>query len=400
MAKRLTREEVPVEEAWRLEDLFPTIKDWEGALGVVDSEIAHVTCYRGRLKEGPGTLLQCLEAAEDLLRKFFNVNTYATLRLSGDGTNPANQAIAGRAAAAMARVQAGLSFIEPEILALPDGTIAQYLTAEPGLRPFKRNLKQILSNKPYVLSPEAEKVLASLGEVMKAPHMLYNRTKSSDMRFEPVTDSTGRKVPVSFATYEVMLEKSPDVTLRRNAFLSFTRGISAYQNVLGGTFGTEIRKNVVLAKTRGFESTTHMFLHYQESSMKAYTNLLDIIQKEIAPHMRRSLNSARECSDWIRSCTAILKLRWIRNSTLSLLLKRPGSRLLKLPGSWGKSTPVLSALHYATDGSTASITSASLQVLSAQVYMMYTPISSPHGVTVLAQCSRSHTNWATQWQGY
>jgi hypothetical protein len=129
---------------------------------------------------------------------------------------------------------------------------------------------------------------------MKAPYMLYNRTKSSDMRFEPVTDSRGRKVPVSFATYEVMLEKSPDTTLRRNAFLSFTRGISAYQNVLGGTFGTEIRKNVVLAKARGFESATHMFLHRQESSLKAYTNLLDIIQKEIAPHMRRYVEFRKE----------------------------------------------------------------------------------------------------------
>jgi oligoendopeptidase F len=287
MAKRLTRKEAPIEETWRLEDLFPTIEDWEAALRAIDSQIAEVTRYSGRLGEGPGPLLECLEAAENLLREFSNVNTYATLLLSGDGTNPANQAIAGRAAAAMARVQAGLSFIEPEILELPEGAIEQYLTAEPSLWPFRRNLEKTLSNKPYVLSPEAEKILASLGEIMKAPHMLYNRTKSSDMRFEPATDSAGREVPVSFATYEVILEKSPDATLRRNAFLSFARGISAYQNVLGGTFGAEIKKNVVLAKARGFQSTTHMFLHYQESSLKAYTNLLDIIQKEIAPHMRR-----------------------------------------------------------------------------------------------------------------
>ena len=119
MAKRLTREEVPVEETWRLEDLFPTIEDWEAALREADSETAGVTRYSGRLGEGPGTLLECLGAAENLLRKFYHANTYAMLLLSGDGTNPANQAIAGRAAAAMARVQAGLSFIEPEILELP-----------------------------------------------------------------------------------------------------------------------------------------------------------------------------------------------------------------------------------------------------------------------------------------
>ena len=287
MAKRLTREEVPIEETWRLEDLFPTMHDWEEGLAAIVPEIDEVTCYRGRLGEGPSTLLKCLEAAENLMRKYYHVNLYAHLLLSCDGTNPENQAIAGRSAATGARVRAGLSFIEPEILRLPDGTIEQYLEAEPGLEPFRRNLEKTISDKPHVLSMQTEAVLASLDEVMKAPHMLYNRTKSSDMRFEPVTDSTGREVPVSFATYEVMLEKSPDTTLRRNAFQSFARGLCAYQNVLGGTFGTEIRKNVVLAKARGFESATHMFLHWQESSVTAYTNLLNIIQEEIAPHMRR-----------------------------------------------------------------------------------------------------------------
>jgi len=171
-------------------------------------------------------------AAENLLRKFHHVNVYALLLLSEDGTNPRNQGIAERTAAAMARIQAGLSFIEPEILRLPDGTIKQCLREEPGLLPFRRNLEMTLRNKPYVLSRETEEILASSGEIMKARHMLYNRTKSSDMRFCSAKDSSGWEVPVSFATYEVTLEESPDTTLRRNAFSSFTCGISAYKNVL------------------------------------------------------------------------------------------------------------------------------------------------------------------------
>ncbi|NLA06741.1 MAG: oligoendopeptidase F family protein, partial [Firmicutes bacterium] len=58
MSERLTREEVPVEETWRIEDLFPTIKHWEAALIAVDSEIDRATRYRGRLGEGASTLLE------------------------------------------------------------------------------------------------------------------------------------------------------------------------------------------------------------------------------------------------------------------------------------------------------------------------------------------------------
>lgn len=138
MARRLARSEVPIEATWRLEDLFPSLSHWEAALSTVDSEIAKVTVFRGRLGEGPGVLLQCLEAAEATMRKMLPVGMYAMLLISGDGTDPANQSAAGKADAAQARLWAGLAFLEPEILALPDGTVERYLHAEPRLEPLDR----------------------------------------------------------------------------------------------------------------------------------------------------------------------------------------------------------------------------------------------------------------------
>ena len=293
MSRRLLRSEVPVEDTWRLADLFASVEEWERVLASVDAEIAGVARFRGRLGEGGAVLLECLEASDTLGRRVLPAVLYARLRLAEDGTAPANQAMAGRAAAAMARVEAAVAFMRPEILSLPDGTVQRYLSEEPRLEPFRRHIERILADKPHVLSAQTEAVLASLSEVMQAPQMLYGRAKSSDMRFDPVTDSAGREVPLSFATYETSLEKSADTTLRRNAWGSFTRGLAAYQNVLGGTFGTEVRKNVVLAKARGFQSAADMFLHEQESSVEAYTGLLDVIQKQVAPHMRRYVELRR-----------------------------------------------------------------------------------------------------------
>ncbi|OPZ63554.1 MAG: Oligoendopeptidase F, plasmid [Firmicutes bacterium ADurb.Bin506] len=287
MAERLKRAEVPAELTWRIEDLFATSAHWETALASLDADVASFGRFKGRLHEGASLFLQCMEEAEALGRKASPVVLYAHLLIATDGTDPANQAIAGRAHAAVARIRAGMAFLEPEIVALPAGTVEGYIAAEPGLEPFRRYLMRILSNKPHVLSPETERVLASLGELMTAPYNLYERCKSSDMHFEPATDAAGREHPVSFATYEVLLEKSSDTVLRRNAYRSFSKGLASYREVLGGTFGAEVRKNVVLARARGFESATHMFLHQQESSMKAYLNLLDVVQREMAPHMRR-----------------------------------------------------------------------------------------------------------------
>ncbi|WP_374711940.1 oligoendopeptidase F [Symbiobacterium terraclitae] len=286
MAKRLTRAEVPVEQTWRLTDLFATQEEWERELEAIGEAVQTVTQYKGRLGEGAGVLLACLTAHEELRGRMVRAGTYASLRFSEDGSNPENQAAMARAQALLAQVGAALAFLESEILALPEGTVARYLGEEPGLAPFGRWLELVLDRRPHALHPETEAALAALGEVTGAPYLVYNRAKAGDMSFEPITVD-GRTEPVSFSTYEERLERDPDAAVRRTAFRSFSAGLRRYQNTFGATFATEVKKNVVLARLRGYESATHMLLHPQEVTVDVYNNILDVIQAEVAPHMRR-----------------------------------------------------------------------------------------------------------------
>lgn len=287
MQKRLTRAEVPVEETWNLTDLFPTGEAWEAELTGVEADIVTVAAYQGKLGEGADRLLACLDAQEALQARFVRVMTLASLRNSEDGTNPVNQGAMARVAGLAAKISAGFSFIRTEILGLPEGTVERYLQTEPGLVSHRYQLTEMLEYKPHTLTPETEMALASLGEVQGAPSMIYNRAKSSDMQFEPITDREGNSLPMSFALYEGMYEGSEDVEIRRRAFASFTRGLKNYQNTFAATFATEIKKNVVLARLRGYPSTTHMLLHPQKVTAESYSNILDILGTELAPHMRR-----------------------------------------------------------------------------------------------------------------
>ncbi|MFZ5817730.1 MAG: oligoendopeptidase F [Bacillota bacterium] len=286
MAKLLTRAEVPVEQTWNLADLFATQDLWEQEMKAIEADAASVTQYKGRLGEGASTLLACLTAYEEIYGRIIRATTYAHLRMAEDGTNPANQAVAAKAQALQARLGAAFSFVQSEILLLPEGSVERYLQEEPGLEVYRNTLEQILETKPHALHPETEAALAALSEVTHAPYMIYNRAKSSDMQFEPIS-AGGAEQPVSFSTYEEALEKDPDVETRRAAFRSFTEGLKKYKNTFAATFATEVKKNVVLARLRKYESTTHMLLKPQRVTMEMYSNVLDIIQSEVAPHMRR-----------------------------------------------------------------------------------------------------------------
>lgn len=284
---RLRRNEVPVEQTWKLEDLFPSPEAWEAERKAIEADLPAVTQYKGRLAEGPATLALALKAFEGLMERVDRWATYAQLRVSEDGSDPQYQGMGAMAYALAAQFMAATSFLKSEILALPEGQVEAWMAADAELAVYRPWLEKILIERPHKLHPETEEALAALGEVMEAPFVTYERARSSDITFEPVTAPDGRTLPVSFSLYEDELELSADTAVRRAAFDSFTRGLKAYQNTLAATFGTEVKKNVVLARLRGYESVTHMLLASHQIDHAVYYNLLDVIQEELAPHMRR-----------------------------------------------------------------------------------------------------------------
>lgn len=287
MGQRLTREQVAVEQTWDLNDLFDSQDAWERELGDIMEQLPAITAYKGTLHTGAAALLACLEAEEALSIRVQLAAAYARLRQSEDGTNPLNQANSARMGDVVSQINAALSFIRSEILDLPEGQMERYLQDEPGLEPFRKTLLDLLETKPHRLTPETESVLASLGEVLGAPYTIYLRGKLSDMSFSSVEDSKGNAHPVSFALYETNYEMSADTKLRRAAYESFTRTLAAYQHSFAAVYATEVKKQTVLSRLRGYHSVTEMLLAPQQVTSAMYQNILDIIGTKLAPHMRR-----------------------------------------------------------------------------------------------------------------
>lgn len=284
---RWKRSEVPKELTWKLADLFPSDEAWEAELLQIERDLPAIAAYKGRLREGAGTLLECLTLQEKLMERMTRAMTYTHLKKSEDLTNPVNQANASRTAALQARINAALSFIESEILGLPEHSIEAYINSEKGLGPFRKMLTEILERKTYKLAPETEEALAALGEVLQAPYKVFGMVKLADMSFAPIEDQNGHELANSFALYEGKYMFSPDTNIRRKAFDSFADTLKLYQNTIAAVYETEVKKQVSLSRLRGYESVTHMLLKPQNVTLDMYHNQLDVIKNELRPHMRR-----------------------------------------------------------------------------------------------------------------
>ncbi len=284
---RMARADVPKALTWNLDDLFASVADWEAELYSLDAQHGTLQIYQGNFGHNAARMVACLDAVEAVQLRLMQLGSYAHLRNAEDGTNPAHQDAMARVTALGARIHAGMAFVNSEILELPDGLVEQFLACEPALQAHRITLTDLLETKPHRLGADTEKALAALGEVLGAPSLVYNRSKTNDIAFAPFEDDAGKPLANSFNLFESSYEGHADATIRRNAWASFSEGLKRYNHTYAATFATEVKKNVVLARLRNYPSTEAFLLRPHKIPYTLYTNILKIIQAELAPHMRR-----------------------------------------------------------------------------------------------------------------
>ncbi|WP_044023068.1 oligoendopeptidase F [Bacillus sp. SG-1] len=284
---RMRREDVPEKQTWDLRDIFSSREEWEKELQAVQADVKSVTQFKNRLHESGQVMLQCLEAKEELLKRFTLVYSYASLKQTADHTDTTSQKDAARAEEAGSRINASLAFVETEIIALPKEKLNTFLEEEEGLASFTKYLHDLQDRKPHTLGEETEETLAALGSVFSAPYNIYNRGKLSDMQFDSFIDEEGNELPLSFALYEGKYSSSPSAEIRRNSYESFIKTLQQYKNAFAAAYATQVNQEVITARLRKYDSVTDMLLAPQQVTKEMYNNQLDIIQEELAPHMRK-----------------------------------------------------------------------------------------------------------------
>lgn len=296
MALRLKRAEVPVEQTWNLADIFATPDAWQAALNQATADYSAIEKHRGTIADGPSALLTYMQAAEDLIVRTNQIAWYADFSLSVDGGNAEGQAMAARVRPLVARANGLEAAMGSELVQLPDGLVDSYLDQEPRLRDYKTFIHDLTVDRPYMLSPEAEAALAALSEDVQRPRAIHQTATSADMKFPPAADSQGNVHSVSLGDFLMDTELRPDTTLRRNAWVSLTDTLSAYQNTLAANLNGHLGRFAAVAKLRGYPSAFHYILESrlhgmyggrQCTSAEAFHRILDVIGAEVAPHMRR-----------------------------------------------------------------------------------------------------------------
>lgn len=276
------RKEVPLEETWDISGLFTSDDEFYQTLTeTIRSAKAFNAQYVNQLNDVQ-IIEQALDDYSEILIQLDRMANYAELRLSVDTANEQSQTLSAKLSTSYGKIASGLSFVVSEIVSLSESDLDELIN----ISKYPHFLTKVKSKKAYELSPEVEKVLASLSPTFDSAYELYGTTKMLDINFESFKHNN-QLYPLDYATFENEYEDNPDTTFRKTSFKYFSDALRKYQHTTAATYNMQVQQEKIEADLRGYDSVIDYLLQDQEVTRDMFNRQIDVIMSDLAQIMQK-----------------------------------------------------------------------------------------------------------------
>ena len=279
MQKAKQRSEIAQQDKWRIEDIYATDEAWEADYNECIRRAKEKCVYQGRLAESALILYQALKESDEADLLVEHVYVYAFMKYYEDTANAVYQEMSGRAQAAVTKLSEKYAFLTPEILAIDQKKMQEYLNSDT-LALYRHALKDILVKKDHALSEKEERLLAMAGQVTASPNEIFSKFNNADVKFGTILDEDGNEVELTNGRYSVFME-SNDRSVRENAFKALYRQYGNFKNTLAATYYANVKQACFYAKARKYDSTLQMYLSGSFIPEKVYHNLIETVHNNL-----------------------------------------------------------------------------------------------------------------------
>jgi oligoendopeptidase F len=274
------RSEIPQQYKWDAESIYPSREAWEAEIQYVEGKLPELSKFQGRLGEGPQTLLEWFEAAEDVMKRVGKILVYATLHYTVDTQDQGAAAMNDRARSLIARAMAAGAFAEPEILAVGMEALRRWMEEEPKLAIYEHYFDKLYRRRAHVRSPEVEELLSQVMDPFRTAASVHGILSDADLRFRPAKNSKGEELEVAQGTIGKLLG-DPDREVRRTAWESYCDAYLQFKNTTANCIAAGVKQNVFLARARKYDSALEAALYPNNVPVEVFHNLIEVYRRSL-----------------------------------------------------------------------------------------------------------------------
>jgi len=276
---------------WDFNDIYTSREEWEKAFAEAEELIAAIPAFEGTLGKSAASLKEALDTIYRATEKVERVYLYAFLHRSADGSNPDYQQMSMRVMSLAVKASTITSFVNPEILAIDEATLNEYMQAE-GLATYKHFLEDVSRGRPHTLDAARERMLAQLGDVMQIPEECFSMLNDVDMTLPLIKDENGEDVQLTSGNFNVY-RSSASRKVREDAFNAFMCEYKRYINTLSAMYSGAVKTDSFNASVRSFNSACEAAIFDSNVPVSVYDNLINSVHSAL-PAMRKYLDLRRK----------------------------------------------------------------------------------------------------------
>lgn len=274
------RSEVPESDRWDLSSIYKSNDEWEAALKELPALSEKVVQFKGKLGAGAQNLLDALKALEQADLKLETVYHYASLQHEADEDDSEATDREGRAMMAYTKLQSEISFMDPELLSIPEETLRGWIS-QPEFKDYKVYIEKLLHFNKYTLSEKEERLLSLQAQPAETPYNAFSVLENVDLNKQFGTvEVNGEEMPLTQTTFTTLL-KNQDRKIRETTYKQFYKKFEDFQNVIAALYAGNVNQDVFRVRARGYDSCLQAALYGNKVPLSVYHNLIDCVHKNL-----------------------------------------------------------------------------------------------------------------------
>ncbi|HJW56039.1 MAG TPA: oligoendopeptidase F [Burkholderiaceae bacterium] len=259
---------------WNLQPLYSSISDWNTDASRLEGQTRQFADCKDQLGSSAKRFKSCLDLNADMQKRFMRLSSYSAQLHDEDTGAIAGLELNQKADVLGSRLEQATSFVRPEILALGEAKVAQFLAQDPSLAIYRHPLDEILRFAPHTLNAQGEELVATFGLATNAADAIYSIFSNADMPWPAVTLSDGTKVVIDQSAY-TRYRAANDRDDRKKVFDAFWGKWKEFERTFGVSFYEQLKKDAVYTKIRKYPDTLTRALDDNKVPVAVYNTLIE-----------------------------------------------------------------------------------------------------------------------------
>ena len=238
---------------WNLTDLYVSDDAWKQEKDRLQQEIQKIAQYKGKLTHSAAQLHEALAFNSALTKDMIKLSSYAAMQSDQDTRVPKYAGMKQEVQQLFTEYGALTSYMEPELLALEEAKINEFIAQEKKLATFEFYLKDLLRKRAHRGSEEVEKVLAYSSLMSGNAAQIYSTFTNAEFPHAEI-EIKGEQVKLNSANF-ALYRGNEDREVRRKVFAAYFNKLNEFQQTFGAQLYGNINAALFTTKARNYSST-------------------------------------------------------------------------------------------------------------------------------------------------